>query len=333
MHNLITRIYDIFERSIYFVQIDAFYIFPIIGAIQLILSGIFLKKPYLKYIGSFLFLILFVISPLVKLIPNLGSDAFSEFQKLNFTEVYFYIKTLNFFAGWSIKHFILWSFVTFIYLLSILIIFLFSKKFNSFNFVNINYLIIFGLVLIPTFLNIFQVSALYKSSINDKNKLSQNIKYDLERLNIKKNDNNLSVVLYLGEATTRLHWSIYNYFRPTNINLEKFHEKNSLILYDKVYSTHTHTSPSLLDALTINTENYSIKNLKPIYETERYPLVDLLKKKSINTILYSTQAKSGSWNLASSLIFKNADKKYYSSKYNLGNANYLDKEKPFDMSS
>ena len=67
---------------------------------------------------------------------------------------------------------------------------------------------------------------MYKTSIKDKDRLSENIKYDLEKLNIKtKKNNELSVVLYLGEATTRLHWSIYNYFRPTNINLEKFNKK------------------------------------------------------------------------------------------------------------
>ncbi len=331
MQNLISRVYDIFERSIYFIQIDAFYILPIIGSIQLILTGFILKHPSLKYTGFFLFLTLFIISPLVKLIPNLGSDAFSEFQDLDFSEVYFYIKTLNFFAGWSIKHYILWFFVSIAYVISILIIFLLSKKVYLLNFNNLNYFIIFILIFLPTFLNIHKVSELYKTSIKDKDKLSENIKYDLEKINIKtKKNNELSVVLYLGEATTRLHWSIYNYFRPTNINLEKFNKKNSLILYDKVYSTHTHTSPSLLDALTINSKNNTKENLKSIYEIERYPLIDLLNKESIKTILYSTQAKSGSWNLASSLIFKNADKKFYSSKYNLGNANYLNKEKPFD---
>ena len=138
MQNLISRIFDIFERSIYFIEIDSFYIFPMIGAIQLILSGILLKKPYLKYVGFFLFLTLFVISPLVKLIPNLGSDAFSEFQKLNFTEVYFYIKTLNFFAGWYIKNFILWFLLIISYVVFVSIIFILSKKISFINFLNIN---------------------------------------------------------------------------------------------------------------------------------------------------------------------------------------------------
>ena len=35
------------------------------------------------------------------------------------------------------------------------------------------------------------------------------------------------------------------------IILEKFNKQNSLIIFDNIYSTHTHTSPSLLDTLTI----------------------------------------------------------------------------------
>jgi len=62
---------------------------------------------------------------------------------------------------------------------------------------------------------------------------------------------NLSVFFYIGEATSRLHWSLYDYFRATNKKLEKFNNQNSLIIFDNIYSTHTHTSPSLLDTLTI----------------------------------------------------------------------------------
>ena len=330
MENLLSQLINNSEKAIYFLQVDAFYIFPIIGAIQIFLTGFYLKKQKIKYFGLFLFIILCIISPLVKLVPNLGSDAFSEFQKLNSEEVFFYFKTLNFFASWDIRHFILWFVTITIYLISILVIYFFSKKYEL-SFLNINYFIIFGLVLLPTFINIYQISILYKSSVNDKKKLEDNFVYQIDSLNIKPNKpNDLSVVLYLGEATTRLHWSIYNYLRPTNKNLENFNKKNSLILYDNIYSTHTHTSPSLLDALTLKAKDEGKKDLKTIYQTKRYPLVDILNKASVKTILYSTQAKSGSWNLASSLIFKNANKKYYSSKYNLGNANYLNKKKPFD---
>ena len=326
-----TEINQIIDKAIYFAQIDAYYILPVIGSIQLFLVGLFLKKKKLIYLSFFLFALFCSIFPLVKLIPNLGSDAFLEFQKVNLDEVYFYIKTLNFFAGWSVKHFILWSLIISMYIISIFILFLLSKKLTFFNFLNFNYLIIIGIILVPTSLNFYKVSLLYSSSIIEKKNQSKNINYQLDAIDIKiKKPTDLSVFFYIGEATSRLHWSIYDYFRPTNKNLEKFSETNSLVIYDNIYSTHTHTSPSLLDALTIKANIEEKDNLKIISEYSRFPITDILNNVSIKTTLYSTQAKSGSWNLASSLIFKNAYKKIYSSKYNLGNANFINKDKPYD---
>ncbi len=330
MQNSIIEIFQLIEKAIEYALADAYYLMPVIGSIQLFLIGIFFKRKKLTYLSLFLFLLFCSIFPFAKLIPNLGSDAFSEFQKINLDEVYFYIKTLNFFAGWSVKHYILWFLIICVYITSIIILFFISKKITFFNFLKTNYFIVVGIILIPTTLNLYKVSILYNSSIIEKENQLKNIDYKLDTINIKLDKSrDLSVFLYIGEATSRLHWSLYDYFRSTNINLENFSNSNQLIIYDNIHSTHTHTSPSLMDALTIkaNTRN---DNLKLASEKIRYSLIDILNSTSITTSLYSTQAKSGSWNLASSLIFKNANNKIYSTKYNLGNANYINKDKPYD---
>jgi glucan phosphoethanolaminetransferase (alkaline phosphatase superfamily) len=331
MQNSITEIFQIIEKAIYFAQVDAYYILPVISSIQIFFIGVFFKKPKLIYFSLFLFVLFCSIFPLVKLIPNLGSDAFSEFQKLNLNEAYFYIKTLNFFAGWSVKHFILWFLIIFTYALFIFIIYQLSKKIHFLNFLNINYVIVITLILVPTTLNFYKVSLLYSSSIIEKENQSKNINYQLDTIDIKLNEpTDISVVFYIGESTSRLHWSIYKYFRPTNKKLQKFNEVSPLILYDNIYSTHTHTSPSLLDTLTIKANHSDKDVLKLTSESPKYSIVDILNNVSIDTTLFSTQAKSGSWNLASSLIFKNANKKFYSSKYNLGNASYIDSNRLYD---
>ena len=180
-----TEITQILEKAIYFAKIDAYYLLPVIGSIQIFFTGILFKKKKLVYLSFFLFALFCSIFPLVKLIPNLGSDAFSEFQKLNLQEVYFYIKTLNFFAGWSVKHFILWSVIIIGYITSILILFYLSKKFSFLNFLNINYLIIIAIIIVPTSLNLHKVSLLYSSSIVEKKNLSKNISYQLEKIDIE----------------------------------------------------------------------------------------------------------------------------------------------------
>jgi glucan phosphoethanolaminetransferase (alkaline phosphatase superfamily) len=326
-----TEISQIIEKAIEFAINDSYYLLPVIGSIQIFFVGLIFKKKKLVYLSFFLFLLFCSIFPFVKLIPNLGSDAFLEFQKINLNEVYFYIKTLNFFAGWSGKHFILWSLIISAYIIFVFIIFILSKKLTFFNFLNINYFIIIVIILVPTSLNFYKVSMLYSSSIVEKKNQAKNINYQLEAIDIKlEKPTDLSVFLYMGESTSRLHWGIYEYFRPTNINLKQFSEENPLIIYDNIQSTHTHTSPSLLDALTIKANTKDKASLKVISEYSRFPIIDILNDVSIHTTLYSTQAKSGSWNLASSLIFKNASEKKYSFKHNLGNANYVNKDKLYD---
>ncbi len=331
MINFFSGLVPLFDKAIYFAITDSYYLFPLIGSIHLFLIGLSKKKNQLILFSLVLFILFCIVFPFVKLIPNLGSDAFSEFQKIDLSEVFFYIKTLSFFAGWSIKNYILWFLIIIIYSIIFLILFFLSEKFHFLKVLKINYLIIFTIIFFPTFLNLYKVSILYKASIKEKENQAKNIIYSTDKLDIKlQKPKDLSLILYIGEATSRLHWSIYKYFRPTNQSLENFNKNNPLIIYDDVYSTHTHTSPSLLDALTIEAEIEKENDLKIISDYNRYPIVDILNNKQINTKLYSTQAKSGSWNLASKLIFKNAEKKEYSFKHNLGNANYIDKNKLFD---
>lgn len=321
---------QLLEKAIFIAIADSYYILPLIGSIQLFSIGILYKKQNLSYFGSLLFLVFCLIFPFAKLVPNLGSDAFSELQQIDFDEAYFYIKTLNFFAGWSNKQFFLWFVIIIFYFISIFVLFFLSKKFKFLNFLKINLFIIFVIIIFPTSTNLYKVVNLLNSSILAKKNETKNLNYQLDSLDVyPARHEDLSIFLYIGEATSRLHWSLYKYFRNTNQNLENYAKNNPLIIFDNIHSTHSHTSPSLLDALSIKMEPYD-KSINLISDYKRYPLTDILEKASIDTILYSNQAKSGSWNQSSSLIFKNANKKIYSSKYNLGNSDHVNKDKPYD---
>ena len=87
MQNSIIEIFQLIEKAIEYALADAYYLMPVIGSIQLFLIGIFFKRKKLTYLSLFLFLLFCSIFPFAKLIPNLGSDAFSEFQKINLDEV------------------------------------------------------------------------------------------------------------------------------------------------------------------------------------------------------------------------------------------------------
>ena len=222
------EISQLFQKAFEYAYNDLYFILPLIGSIQIFLIGLFYKKKKPIFLGVIFFLLFGTLFPFVKLIPNLGSDAFSEFQKINLSEVYFYIKTLNFFAGWSIKHYILWLLIITFYIFLIFILFHFSKTKSTLNFLNLNYVIVFLIIVVPTFLNIYKVMTLYNSSVVEKKNQLKNIIYETKKLEINiNNSRNLSLVFYVGEATTKLHWSIYDYFRLTNKSLEEFSESSN----------------------------------------------------------------------------------------------------------
>jgi len=89
------------EKAIYFAHIDSYYVLPLIGSIQFLFISLLLKKKKLIFLSLLTIILISFIFPFAKLIPNLGSDAFSELQGFDLHEAFFYIKTLNFFAGWS----------------------------------------------------------------------------------------------------------------------------------------------------------------------------------------------------------------------------------------
>ena len=320
---------QIIEKAVHFAYIDSFYILPLIGSLQFLLISVLSKEKRLIYSSILLIILISIIFPFIKLIPNLGSDAFSELETFDLYEALFFIKTLNYFSGWSNKQFLLWFLIVIFYSIFLYVLFILSKKNYSFSFSKINFLLIAGLIIIPISSNLHKVSKLYNLSKISKENEAKNINYELSSIEVKSNQNeNLSLIFYVGESTSRLNWSLYNYFRSTNKSLENFNDKHPLIIFDNIHSTHTHTSPSILDVLSIKANNDNI--LKIASDHIRYPLIDILNQASINTIIYSNQGKSGAWNLSSSLLFKNASKKIYNSKYNLGNADHLDTDKPYE---
>lgn len=116
--------------------------------------------------------------------------------------------------------------------------------------------------------------------------------------------------------------------RDTTPNLTALKKHNSgLIVFHNVLSTHTHTSSSLLEALSIAIAED--ENVLPITERKRISIIDIFAKSGITPTLYSNQGQTGSWNLTSSIIFKNANRNFsINSKY-VGNVDYRIK-RPLD---
>ena len=105
---------QIIEKAIHFAYIDSFYILPLIGSLQFLLTSILSKEKKLIYSSLLLLILISIIFPFIKLIPNLGSDAFSELETFDLYEALFYIKPLfdgqtnSFYCGLD-NHFLFYS--------------------------------------------------------------------------------------------------------------------------------------------------------------------------------------------------------------------------------
>ncbi|GEA52426.1 hypothetical protein VIN01S_32300 [Vibrio inusitatus NBRC 102082] len=140
-------------------------------------------------------------------------------------------------------------------------------------------------------------------------------KYKEFKTDNKSKANDIDIIIIIGESTTSLNMSLYDYFRNTTPYLNNLVGLNNFRFYDNIYSTHTHTSPSLLEALSIPSENNKGMNFfKEIYSQNRHSIIDILKAYNITTSLYNNQNPNGSWSYANSIIFKNIDNRIDSKK-------------------
>ncbi|MDL2284101.1 phosphoethanolamine transferase [Oxalobacter sp. OttesenSCG-928-P03] len=120
------------------------------------------------------------------------------------------------------------------------------------------------------------------------------------------------VIVYIGESTGTMNMSAYNYVRNTTPNLKKMKQNDpNIVFFNNVFSTHTHTNPSLLEALSLPLEENSIL---PVYRQKRSALPDILGKSSIPTFLISNQGQNGVHDRGANVIFKHAYRTYNNKK-------------------
>ena len=115
------------------------------------------------------------------------------------------------------------------------------------------------------------------------------------------------LLVYIGESTSTMDMGLYGYPRPTTPRLsERARLDANLIVFDHVFATHAHTSRSLLEALSLGVDDS--ERFLPITQRKRLSVVDVLNKAGVASSLISNQGIGGSWDQASSVVFKNAHK-------------------------
>ena len=292
------------------------------------------KKKYLLLTTSvFLVFYIFVIYPLLFVGSGIGSDSILEAKNFDIDEAIFWFSNLLS-INWipSNRHLQLYILALCGYLIFWFIISYLFKKLNKNKSSKyyLEYISIFLIITFPLYTKVSDVIISYSKMSKEYLSFEKNFNHDLSDLKIRKNKNGLNVLLYIGESTSSMHMNIYGYPRNTTPLLKEIsYLDENLIIFDNIWSNHTHTSASLLRALSFDYQKEKKVLPLTIIESKRLSITDLLSKINIKTNLYSNQGKSGSWNLASSIIFKNAIKSFSIKNILAGNSSDA-QDKPLD---
>ena len=107
--------------------------------------------------------------------------------------------------------------------------------------------------------------------------------FDNDFISEEFSQNKVNLFIHIGESTSSMNWSLYKYFRNTNPKLSKL-EKDKLLVFRDVFSTHTHTTPSLLDAFSFDLNNESNGDLLTVYEKNKINIFDILKFHNVSLL-------------------------------------------------
>jgi glucan phosphoethanolaminetransferase (alkaline phosphatase superfamily) len=112
----------------------------------------------------------------------------------------------------------------------------------------------------------------------------------------------IDLFIYIGESTSSMNMGIYGYPINTTPNLSTISQHDAgLLVFTDIRSTHTHTTPSLLRALSM-----------PVTGSNRekfYGLSSILNSAGKTPNLFSVQPTSGSFSTHSHYIFKDSIEK------------------------
>lgn len=153
--------------------------------------------------------------------------------------------------------------------------------------------------------------------------------FSIEPPPIEVDQDAISVLVYIGESTSILNMGLYGYPRDTTPRLSKLEREDpNLLVFRNVFSTHTHTSQSLLEALSFAIDEN--ENFLPITERRRLSVVDALNAGGVRTTLVSNQGMTGTWNQASSIVFRNAHLQVFSTDSRIAGNRDSEMARPWD---
>jgi glucan phosphoethanolaminetransferase (alkaline phosphatase superfamily) len=265
--------------------------------------------------------------PLIVFVSNIGADSFAEAQNFDVKEAKFWIDTLSSsvrpeFNYGKLAVVLFFSILFFYFVKWLSSKFAFLKKYSS--------LIIFFIAATAILMMLQQAiySSIFLFLKNSDSILLIRKNFKSEPPKLSLDSKKINLVVYIGESTSIMNMGIYDYPRNTTPKLDYIlRSDQNLVVFKKAFSTHTHTTPSLLESLSFSLDD-SQRNL-PIEKRKRISVADILVKNGIDTTLFSNQGMTGTWNQASSVVFAKSKRNFSTNTRLMGN-NETDAYKPWD---
>ena len=139
-------------------------------------------------------------------------------------------------------------------------------------------------------------------SYNDfRKKMAQRKKNISVKGTLKHNDAKGVYVLVIGESQNKNHMSAYGYQRDTTPWLKAMMNRENTLVFNEVYSCHTHTVPVLTYALTAKNQ-YNSTNL-----SEALSILEVAEAVGYETAWLSNQVKYGAWDTPITVIASEAN--------------------------
>jgi Predicted membrane-associated, metal-dependent hydrolase len=246
-----------------------------------------------------------------KLEPFIGADSLSEIHHFDHSEAIYFTKFfINEIFSQSLtqyKKFILYFVGSIFFYFFVNLFFLLIEKCKSkIKADHTKSLFILFVFVVSTIGNFYGLISMYISHSDAYNSVSKNFSESFIQTDQPKR--NIDLIVYIGESTSILNMGLYGYIRNTTPRLEMLKAKDGLLVYKNIFSTHTHTSPSLLEALSFSAIPDQIN--EQIGMRKRESVVDVIDKNNLDVFLISNQGEKGTWNMASSVIFRSANRSF-----------------------
>ncbi|MDB5886662.1 MAG: hypothetical protein JWR74_2833 [Polaromonas sp.] len=244
--------------------------------------------------------------PVTLYLESLGVDSFAETRNFNVEEAKFWFQTLRetIYPDLSLKKllaYLVFSWLSFQALQRLLA----RKEFTRRRAAFIMLCTAGALVGLAFQQSTSKALAVYLDNSEKYLTTARNFEQPAPEVTVARSQPDLLV--YIGESTSVMNMGLYGYPRPTTPWLsERARTDANLVVFDHVFATHAHTSRSLLEALSLGVDDG--ERFLPITQRKRVSIVDLLNKAGVASSLISNQGIGGSWDQASSVVFKNARK-------------------------